>query len=166
MTTGLPYRPSAGIMLINRDNLVWIGSRTNLKLSGSDESMYRWQMPQGGITHNEAPAKAALRELEEETGVRSARIIAESSDWLTYDLPLSALSSLGGKYRGQRMKWFAIRFLGEDDEVDIGGDHGGGPEFDAWRWAPIDELVDLIVPFKRPVYEAVVAQFRPLILSA
>lgn len=166
MIAELPYRLSAGIMLINRDNLVWIGSRVSIKLSGSDESANRWQMPQGGITSGEDPAQAALRELEEETGVRSARIIAEARDWLSYDLPVNALQSLGGKYRGQRMKWFAVRFLGEDDEININADHGGGPEFDSWRWASIDELAGLIVPFKRPVYEAVVEQFRPLIQPA
>lgn len=164
MTINLPYRQSVGIMLLNTANLVWIGCRVNL--SGAEEATYRWQMPQGGITTGEDPAAAALRELEEETGVRSAVILAEAREWRSYDLPPEALASLGGRYRGQRMKWFAMRFLGEDSEIDCGADHGGGPEFDGWRWAPVDEVAELVVPFKRGVYDAVIAEFRPLFESA
>jgi putative (di)nucleoside polyphosphate hydrolase len=159
-----PYRQSVGIMLINAENRIWIGRRVaSAETAGAIP--YRWQMPQGGITQGEDPANAALRELHEETGVRSARIIAEASGWLAYDFPQEVLNSLNGKYRGQKMKWFAVRFFGGDSEIYIDADHGGGPEFDAWRWAAIDELLPLVVPFKRAVYEAVVNEFRPLVAA-
>jgi putative (di)nucleoside polyphosphate hydrolase len=156
----LPYRACVGIMLLNRDNLVWLGRRCD---KANDEGAGQWwQMPQGGIDEAEDPATAALRELEEETSVRSAEIIAEAPGWFHYDLPDHLIGTAwNGRYRGQKQKWFAARFLGQDSEIDLApGNHK--PEFDAWRWAPMGELVHLIVPFKRHVYEQVIAAFGHL----
>ena len=120
-------------------------------------------MPQGGIDENEDPRAAAVRELNEETGIRSVEIIAEMPDWLYYDLPPSLQGKAwGGRYIGQRQKWFAARFLGQDREIDITPEPPHQIEFDAWRWAPIGEIEALIVPFKRPVYANVVRAFTPL----
>ena len=158
--SSLPYRPCVGIMLLNRDNLVWLGRRFD-KANDEGEGQW-WQMPQGGIDEAEDPAKAALRELEEETSVRSAEIIAAAPGWLVYDLPDHLVGTAwNGRFRGQKQKWFAARFLGNDSEVDLAPE-GHKPEFDAWRWAPMDELPQLIVPFKRDVYEQVIAAFRHL----
>ena len=154
----LPYRPCVGIMLINRDGLVWVGRR--LPKWVGDRSGYIWQMPQGGIAGGEPARTAALRELEEETAVRSVEIIAEAPGWLSYDLPTELLGvALKGRYRGQRQKWFAMRFLGEDREIDISRRNGHKAEFDDWRWARTTELADLIMPFKRQVYRDVVSIF-------
>jgi putative (di)nucleoside polyphosphate hydrolase len=148
-------------MLINPAGLVWVGRR--LPKWRDDTSAYVWQMPQGGIDDGEEPRAAALRELEEETGVRSALIIGETRDWLTYDLPPELLGkALRGKYRGQRQKWFAMRFTGDEREIDISAPHGHTAEFDAWRWAPLAELPGLIVPFKRPVYDRLALEFADL----
>ncbi|MBI4184820.1 MAG: RNA pyrophosphohydrolase [Proteobacteria bacterium] len=120
-----------------------------------------WQMPQGGIDPGEAPAEAAMRELAEEVGTRNARILAESREWYAYDLPAPLVGkALKGRYRGQRQKWFALRFLGEDAEIDLA--RAPHPEFSDWRWVDVSALVALIVPFKREVYEKVVAEFRHL----
>jgi putative (di)nucleoside polyphosphate hydrolase len=156
----LPYRPCVGVVLLNRQGLVWVGRRRD---KANDEGVGQWwQMPQGGIDEGEDPAAAALRELKEETGVSSAEVIAETPGWLTYDLPAHLVGTAWkGRYRGQKQKWFACRFVGEDGEVDISG-IGHKAEFDRWRWAPITELPDLIVPFKRNVYEQVVEAFRHL----
>lgn len=158
----LPYRPCVGIMLINADGLVWIGRRHRSIAEDGDEY---WQMPQGGIDDAEAPDLAAFRELAEETGTANAEIIAESGGWLHYDLPPASLGkALNGKYRGQRQKWFAMRFTGADSDFDIHNPpEGVRPEFDAWRWARSDELLGLIVPFKHSVYDSVIAEFRGLI---
>lgn len=154
----LPYRPCVGIMLINPDGLVWIGRR-RLGVPGDSE---KWQMPQGGIDPGEAPATAARRELAEETGTDKAEILAEATDWLNYDLPPNLVGvALKGQYRGQTQKWFAMRFLGEDGDFNIHIPHDDlDPEFDAWRWAHAEELPPLIVSFKRPIYEAVIREFR------
>ena len=156
----LPYRPCVGLMVFNRAGMVWVGRRIGSASHGPMGGW--WQMPQGGIDEGEDPAAAALRELAEETGMRSGRIIAESRHWHAYDLPPGLLGRVwGGKYRGQTQRWFAIRFEGPDSEIDIyPRDHD--PEFDAWRWAPIDDVLALIVPFKRDVYTKVMAEFRPL----
>ena len=156
----LPYRACVGVMLLNRDKLVWLGRRCD---KANDEGVGQWwQMPQGGIDEGENPASAALRELEEETSARSAEIITETPGWLVYDLPGHLIGvSWGGRYRGQKQKWFAARFLGEDAEFNLSPE-GHKPEFDAWRWAPMEELSGLVVPFKRHVYEQVVAAFRHL----
>jgi len=158
LATELPYRPCVGIMLIGRDGRVWVGRRRP-KWAGQT-ARHIWQMPQGGIAAGERPLEAALRELEEETGVVSVEVLAEAPGWLTYDLPEELLGvALKGRYRGQRQKWFAMRFIGEPAEIDIGPRGGRKAEFEAWRWAPASHLVDLVVPFKRNVYREVVAAF-------
>lgn len=156
----MTYRPCVGIMVLNRDGLIWIGRRSDAKNKIANGTW--WQMPQGGIDAGEDPAAAARRELYEETRIRSAQIIAEHRKWLNYDLPVELIGKKwGGKYRGQTQKWFAMRFLGDDSEVDISPvDHE--IEFDDWRWAKRSELMDLIVPFKREVYRAVLDELGPL----
>ena len=150
----LPYRPGVGVMLINRDGLIFTGNR-------KDSAVAAWQMPQGGIDAGEKPRRAALRELWEETGVTEdlVEFLAKSSGWLTYDLPDELIGKVwGGKYRGQQQRWFLFRFLGTDDQVRIETDH---PEFDRWQWSRADEMLASIVPFKRAVYDQVVKEFRP-----
>lgn len=160
----LPYRPCVGIMVLNRDNLVWAGRRIALadsEMAGTDRL---WQMPQGGIDKGEDPLPAATRELFEETGMKSVTLLAEARDWINYDLPRDIVGiALKGKYRGQTQKWFAFRFEGDDSEITIDPPEGAQEaEFDAWAWKPMAELPELIVPFKRKVYEEVVAAFRHL----
>jgi putative (di)nucleoside polyphosphate hydrolase len=155
------YRPCVGIMVLNRAGEVWIGRRHDAPAEPEGPGAW-WQMPQGGIDGREDPAQAALRELQEETGIRSVRIIAESPAWYTYDLPPNLRpNAWSGRYRGQKQKWFAVRFTGSDAEVVL-AQPGHKPEFDTWRWAGIGELPGLVVPFKRPVYEQVVRDFSPL----
>jgi putative (di)nucleoside polyphosphate hydrolase len=147
-------------MLLNRQGLVWVGRR--FQKQNDDGVGQWWQMPQGGIDMGEDPAVAARRELEEETAVRSAEIIAEAPGWYNYDLPEHLIGlSWKGKYRGQTQKWFAMRFTGQDSEVNL-APPSHKQEFDQWRWAKMDEMIDLIVPFKKPVYEQVTAAFRHL----
>lgn len=155
----LGYRPCVGIVLLNAEGLVWVGHRANV--SGDAERHGScWQMPQGGIEKDEDPATAALRELAEETGITSARIIDETAGWLRYDLPAELLGKgWKGKYRGQKQKWYAVRFQGLDAEINITPAPPHKVEFDAWRWVPLSDVVDLIVPFKRPVYRQVVEAF-------
>lgn len=154
----LPYRPCVGIMLINRDGLVWVGNRIQAVDTGSPLT---WQMPQGGIDEGESPREAAFRELKEETGTDKAAIIGEIEDWLTYDLPPHLVGrALKGKYRGQKQKWYAMRFAGEDKHIDIAADKH--QEFSEWAWVPAGELVELIVPFKRGIYERIVRELGPL----
>jgi putative (di)nucleoside polyphosphate hydrolase len=147
------YRPCVGIFLLNRAGLAFVGQRL-------DTPVDAWQMPQGGIDGNEAPRAAALRELEEEIGTANAMILAESKDWHAYDLPPHLVGRVwGGRFRGQRQKWFAARFMGKDSEIDIETAH---PEFDAWQWVEIERLTGLIVPFKRKLYAALVDEFGHL----
>jgi len=160
----LPLRPCAGIVLFNAQGRVWIGRRRPkwacFPQAYVDDHI--WQPPQGGIDKGERARDTALRELAEETGITSARIIAEMQGWLSYELPRDLLGiALKGKYGGQRMRWFAMRFEGEEDEIDIDPKGPMKSEFSAWRWASLDELPGLAVPFKRPVYEAVAARFAP-----
>jgi len=154
----LPYRPGVGVMLINRAGLVFIGRR----IGGPEhvDATHQWQMPQGGIDPGEDPYRAALRELYEETNVRSVEKLSEIADWLCYDIPPHLIGEAWqGRYRGQTQKWFALRFVGEDSEIDIVRPAGHKPEFLAWRWEPMRNLPELIVPFKRRVYERVVEEF-------
>jgi putative (di)nucleoside polyphosphate hydrolase len=146
-------------MLINKQGLVFIGQR-KLKRDGLPGD-YLWQMPQGGIDAGETPYKAALRELAEETNVRSVSMIAEAPEWYTYDLPLDdTKKAWRGRYQGQRQKWFALRFEGADSEINVTAPAGGfRPEFETWRWERMENLSALIIPFKRPVYENVVRAF-------
>ena len=159
------YRPGVGVMLINRDGLVFVGRRPAEARPEHVATDYVWQMPQGGIDPDEDPYAAALRQLYEETNVRSVSLLAEAPEWYAYDLPDSlAGQAWKGRYCGQTQKWFALRFTGSDDEIDIRNPGGGGhrPEFEDWRWERMSRLPDLIVPFKRPVYEKVVAAFSHL----
>lgn len=152
----LPYRPCAGIMLVNADGRVFVGQRL-------DRYSEAWQMPQGGIDDGEDAEAAALRELQEETGVDPSlvTIIAQSDAEHLYDLPDELKGKIwGGKYRGQRQKWFLLRFHGTDADVDIATEH---QEFGDWRWADMNDVEDLIVPFKRELYRAVISEFSPLI---
>ena len=160
----LPYRPCVGVMVLNKDGLVWVGRRLSEGNSESDGSPQLWQMPQGGIDEGEDHLKAAYRELFEETGIRSVSLLKEAQDWIYYDLPAHLIGiGLKGKFRGQKQKWFAFRFEGNETEINI--EHppeGQHQEFDAWDWKPMNELPDLIVPFKRAAYVQVVAAFEDL----
>lgn len=157
------YRACVGVMLLNRDGLVFVGRRLNKKLREHVAENYEWQMPQGGVDKGEDVAAAALRELQEETNVSSVRMIAEAPFWYAYDLPDDiAKEAWKGRYRGQTQKWFALRFEGEESEIDIAAPGGHKPEFDAWRWERMENLPGLIIPFKRPVYERVVEAFSAL----
>lgn len=151
--TPRPYRLGVGLMLFNEAGQVWVGQRL-------DQTEICWQMPQGGIDAGETPEQAALRELKEEIGTDRAEIIAASSDWFTYDLPPDLIGvAWQGRYRGQRQKWFALRFLGEDSDINIAVPHA---EFSAWRWVEFAQLVKLIVPFKRELYRQITAEFAVL----
>ena len=147
----LPYRPCVGVMLFNAEGLVFVGRRI-------DQTVEGWQMPQGGIDGDETPREAALRELEEEIGTAKAQYLREMDEWLAYDLPQHLLGvALHGRYRGQRQKWIAMRFTGEDSDIDI---KTREPEFAAWKWLALEALPRLIVPFKRDTYAKVIAAFR------
>lgn len=150
----LPYRPCAGVMLLNRDGRVFVGQRL-------DSTLEAWQMPQGGIDPGEDALEAAFRELWEETGVarHHAELIAEAPEELQYDLPDELIGKVWkGKWRGQRQRWFLLRFLGEDSDIDIATAH---PEFRAWRWSDPADLPALIVPFKRALYTRLLELFAP-----
>lgn len=161
----LSYRPCVGIMLINAQGLVFVGRRKSKRGADIHPLEHEWQMPQGGIDEGESPYRAALRELREETSVRSVSFLAEAPDWLSYDLPGDLTKKTWkGRFRGQTQKWFALRFTGAESEIDIATPDGGRhkAEFDAWRWEKAERLPELIVPFKREVYLAVCAQFADL----
>lgn len=160
----LPYRPCVGIMVLNATGLVWTGRR---KVKAGDElegASRLWQMPQGGIDKGEDAEPAARRELREETGIRSIELLDATPGWLTYDLPPHLIGvALKGRFRGQKQKWFAYRFTGPESQIAIDPPPGGhAAEFDAWEWKPMTQLPSLVVAFKRPIYEAVVARFAPL----
>ncbi|CAL8976312.1 RNA pyrophosphohydrolase [Rhodoplanes serenus] len=156
----LPYRPCVGLMVLNRDGLAFVGRRTE----GPEhvDAVHAWQMPQGGVDPGEDPWPAALRELWEETSIRSVEKLGEIDEWLAYDIPREIVGQAWkGRYRGQTQKWYALRFVGDEREIDIATPGGGAhaPEFAEWRWEPLANLPGLIIPFKRPVYERVVAEF-------
>ncbi len=153
---GLPYRDNVGAVLFNREGLVLVARRADLP--NAEGAAGGWQLPQGGMDPGEDPHVAVFRELEEEIGTAKAEILAEHPDRLSYDLPPELLGrALGGRYRGQRQRWFALRFLGEDSDIRL--DLDPHPEFDAWRWARLEELPGLAVGFKRPIYEALARNF-------
>lgn len=150
----LPYRKGVGAMLANMRGEIFVARR-------NDMISEAWQMPQGGINEGEDPRHAALRELKEEIGTDSAKIVAESRRWLTYDLPPDLVPKIwGGRYRGQTQKWFLLRFIGRDSDIDIDTED---PEFLDWKWAALESLPELIVPFKRKLYQDLVAEFGPLV---
>ena len=146
----LPYRDGVGMMLLNQENLVFVAKRI-------DSLAEAWQMPQGGIDAGETPIEACMRELKEETGTDKATLLRECPDWLNYDLPADLVPRLwGGRFRGQRQKWFALRFTGTDSDINIETEH---PEFCEWKWIEMHHLPSLIVPFKRDMYQRLVNEF-------
>jgi len=159
----LPYRPCAGVMVLNRAGLVFVGRR-----KGGPEHVdatHVWQMPQGGIDEGEDPYAGALRELYEETSIKSVEKLGEIAEWLAYDIPRDIVGEAWqGKFRGQKQKWYALRFTGADSEIDIATPGGGHhePEFIDWRWVEMKSLPELVVPFKRDIYEQVVKAFSGL----
>ena len=155
----LPYRPCVGMCVLNRDGRVFIGRR----IDGPEhvDAVHAWQMPQGGVDRGEDPWPAARRELYEETNIRSVEKLGEIDEWLCYDIPRELVGKAWkGRYRGQSQKWYALRFIGDEREIDIAHPAGGHePEFVEWRWERMKKLPELVVPFKRPVYERVVKEF-------
>jgi putative (di)nucleoside polyphosphate hydrolase len=155
----LPYRPCVGIMVLNRAGLAFVGRR----IDGPEhvDHIHAWQMPQGGIDAGEQPWPAALRELHEETNIRSVERLGEIAEWLNYDIPRELVGQAWkGQYRGQTQKWFAMRFVWAESEIDIARPADGHKaEFSAWRWEPMQNLPNLVVPFKRAVYQRVVQEF-------
>lgn len=157
----LGYRPCVGAMILNPDGQVWIGRRFDAPGDAEGRGTW-WQMPQGGVDDGEDASVAVFREVAEETGIASLELLREIGGPYTYDLPDDLIGKVwGGKYRGQKQRWFALRFTGEASEIDL-APSGHKPEFDAWRWAPASELLDLIVPFKREVYRAVLEDAQRL----
>lgn len=153
---GLPYRLNVGAALFDRRGKVFVARRADLPATEAPGGA--WQLPQGGMDPGEDPRAALMRELREEIGTDRARILAEYPEWLSYDLPEPLLGrALGGRYRGQRQRWFALRFLGEDADICL--DRDVHPEFDAWRWAELAELPALAVGFKRPIYDILARSF-------
>ena len=151
-----PYRPCVGVAVFNRAGKLFLGRRKGAA------APYAWQMPQGGIDAGESPEAAAIRELYEETSIRSVRRLDELPRWLDYDLPKSLARRVwNGRYRGQSQRWFAFRFEGEESEIDVEAPGGGRhrPEFDAWRWEAVEAVPDLVIPFKRDIYRDVLTAF-------
>jgi len=147
----LPYRPGVGVMMINNENKILVGRRIDTKEDA-------WQMPQGGIDDGESPYQAALRELKEEIGTCNVELISCTRNWFYYDIPEYLVDKLwNGKYRGQKQKWFLVRFLGQDEEIDVNTEV---PEFMSWRWASVEELPEIIVPFKRRLYSEIIEEFE------
>ncbi len=154
MSDDLPYRPNVGAVLFSRTGQVFAGRRADQRA----DAVAAWQFPQGGIDQGEDPRQAVLRELEEEIGTANAEIIGEHPDWLHYDLPPELRARMwGGRFRGQTQRWFALRYLGADPDIQL--DRDAHPEFDAWRWVDLAEMPALAVPFKRPIYEILAGSF-------
>jgi putative (di)nucleoside polyphosphate hydrolase len=154
--TDLPYRPNVGAALFNRAGLVLVARRADMP--NAEGAPGGWQLPQGGVDEGEDLRVAVLRELAEEVGTSNALILGEHPEWLTYDLPAHLVGkALGGRYRGQRQRWFALRFMGDESEIRLDADPH--PEFEAWRWAPLAELPAMAVPFKRAIYEVLARDF-------
>ncbi len=157
----LPYRLNVGAALFNAAGQVFVGRRGDIPVSQG----HVWQMPQGGIDADEEPRAAVLRELGEEIGTANAEILAEHEDWLQYDLPADLVGrAFGGRYRGQRQRWFALRFLGVDADIRL--DAHKPAEFVEWRWVALSDIPDLAVSFKRPIYEAIARDFAPFARAA
>jgi putative (di)nucleoside polyphosphate hydrolase len=154
----LPYRRNVGAVLFNKTGRIFVGHRATFEVA--DRISGGWQLPQGGIDADEDPRSAVLRELAEEIGIDAAEIIAEVPEWLTYDFPPDIVRRLGNQYQGQTQRWFALRFLGSDDMIQL--DKDPHPEFNAWRWAALAELPGLAVAFKRPIYERLSREFAYL----
>ena len=151
----LPYRLGVGIMVINAQKKIFIGKRIDTK------NPFAWQMPQGGIDDGETPSKAALREMAEEIGSKQGDIIAESKNWYCYDLPLKVIPRMwNGRYKGQKQKWFLIKYNGLDSDINLLTEH---PEFVKWRWIKAQHLTKVVVPFKKSLYEAVLSEFKTMI---
>ena len=156
----LPYRPCVGVVLLNAKKRIFVARR----IDAMRDAPHAWQMPQGGIDKGEDPAAAARRELNEEIGTDKAEIIAESRDWLRYDYPPELIDHVRrGRYRGQEQKWFVMRFLGSDADINLETEH---PEFNDWRWADPRDVPSMIVPFKQQVYEQVIGEFAPLLIGS
>jgi putative (di)nucleoside polyphosphate hydrolase len=159
----LPYRPNVGAVLFNRAGLIFVARRADLP--NAEGAPGGWQLPQGGIDEDEDPRSAVLRELGEEIGTTKAEIIGEHDEWVSYDLPPELIGkALGGRYRGQRQRWFALRFTGEDADIRL--DLDPHPEFDAWRWAELAELPAMAVGFKKPIYEILAVSFARFAVAA
>ena len=161
------YRPCVGLAVFNREGLVFLGRRKIGPETGNLPQA--WQMPQGGIDPGESPLEAAVRELYEETNIRTVSLLGEADEWFCYDLPAPlAGQAWRGRYRGQTQRWFAFRFEGDESEIDVRNPGGGGhkAEFAEWRWEPLENVPNLIVPFKRGVYEQVVTAFSDFARAA
>ena len=155
-TSALPYRPGVGVILLNAEGNIFIAQRLDMRSEA-------WQMPQGGMDEGETPLTAAQRELEEETSItpNCTELLAESKDWFYYNLPPELIGKLwGGQFRGQKQKWFVMRFTGLDADINLETAH---PEFSTWRWESPDRVPELIVPFKRELYRQVMTEFQPLL---
>lgn len=153
-TRNLPYRLGVGMMIINQAGQVFVGKRIDAKTDA-------WQMPQGGIDLGETPSRAALREMMEEIGSNNGYIVAESKNWYSYDLPKFLIPKLwNGSYKGQKQKWFLIQFTGTNNDINI---NTSDPEFLEWQWVDVENLVDIIIPFKKKLYAAVMEEFTPML---
>lgn len=158
----LPYRKGVGALVFNHEGKVWVGRRLGTFPYAKNKTLKRWQLPQGGIEEGEEPLGAALRELYEETGIRSVKLIKEAPDWFCYDFPPEIISStLDGKYRGQIQKWFAFQFVGQSSEIALNLSLGhNGAEFDRWKWVDLEILPSIVISFKKHIYVKVVSEFR------
>lgn len=163
--TDLPYRPNVGALLFNRQGKVLVARRTDMDGAGGPPDQGVWQCPQGGIDEGEYPQTAVLRELHEEIGTNTAEIIGTYPEWLSYDLPAHLIGkALGGRYRGQTQKWFALRFLGQDSDIRL--DTHLPAEFDMWKWVPLDRLPLLNVGIKKDIYTQLATYFAPYAIAA